>query len=61
MIKHFLIIYLAEVAIPCFKYNKMKAYVNAMSNFSKGEVFNADKQKECWSDFMVNIKNIKFK
>ena len=61
VIKNFLIIYLAEVAIPYFKFQKMKSYLNAMTNFSKEEVQNSDKHKECWSDFMVTVKNIKLK
>lgn len=59
VIKSYLVIYLAEVAIPYFKYQKQKSYVNAMTHFSIEEVSNADKQKECWGDFIGNIKNIK--
>ena len=40
-IKRFLIVYLAEIAIPEFRGSKVIKYINAMASFSKEELNNA--------------------
>jgi len=52
---------LAEIAIPCFKHEKMKGYLDAMNNFCTEEISNSKKQAECWTDFMGTIKAAKFR
>ena len=51
IIKKFLIIYLAEVAIPYFKGQKDEKYIQAMQQYSHGEMTNAEKHISCWGDF----------
>ena len=41
VIKNYLTIYLAEIAIPFFKNHKMKVYLNALNDFTAEEIFNA--------------------
>lgn len=59
IIKNFLIIYLAEIAIPAFKWQKMNNYMCAMSSFCSQEVSNASHQSVCWSDFLEMIKKVR--
>uniref|UniRef100_A0A7S3N0E8 Uncharacterized protein n=1 Tax=Strombidium inclinatum TaxID=197538 RepID=A0A7S3N0E8_9SPIT len=51
VVKKYLIIYLAEVAIPEFRQRKVNKYVMAMQNFSMEELENAKKHQMCWGDF----------
>ena len=51
IIKRFLIVYLAEVAIPDFKRKKITKYVFAMQNLSIDELRNSKSQQNCWHDF----------
>lgn len=50
-IKRFLVIYIAEIAIPAFKNSKQMKYIKAMQGFSGEELSNANKTKACWGDF----------
>jgi len=50
-IKRFLIVYLAEIAIPEFNKKKVQKYIWAMQGFSLGELHNAKQQQGCWGDF----------
>ncbi len=59
--RNYLVIYLAEVAIPCFKHEKMKGYLDAMTQFCTEEVSNSNKHIECWEDFLKTIKAAQFK
>jgi len=59
LIKKFLIVYLAEVAIPEFKASKQMKYVGAMQGFSKEELQNASSHKACWGDFYELVKKFK--
>lgn len=56
VIKKFLVVYLAEVAIPEFKQMKQMKYVGAMFGFSGDELHNASSHKECWGDFYELVK-----
>jgi|TARA_B110000305_G_C19415017_1_gene627511 hypothetical protein len=51
LIKKFLIIYLAEVAIPDFTRKKVLKYIDAMAMFSFDEMKNAEKHLSCWGEF----------
>ena len=51
VVKRFLIVYLAEIAIPEFKSGKVIKYITAMQGFSKEELQNAQKNQNCWGDF----------
>ena len=48
IIKNYLTIYLAEIAIPYFKNHKMKVYLHAMSSFSTEEIENSQRHMETW-------------
>lgn len=50
-VKRFLIVYLAEIAIPEFRQTKVYKYVTAMQGFSKMELMNAERHQLCWHDF----------
>lgn len=52
IIKNFLTIYLAEIAIPYFRNNKMKVYLHAMNMFSTEEIQNSNKHLETWNEFL---------
>ena len=56
IIKNYLIVYLAEIAIPAFKSQKIANYVQAMSQFCEQEISNSKLTGDCWSDFLDNIK-----
>jgi hypothetical protein len=58
IIRNYLIIYLAEVAIPAFKDQKFSNYLAAMFNFCSQEVENAKHSSSCWSDFLDVIKHV---
>ena len=51
IVKRFLVVYLAEVAIPDFKKKKVSKYVFAMQNLSIDELSNSKSQQKCWADF----------
>lgn len=51
IVKRFLTVYLAEVAIPDFKKKKVSKYVYAMQNLSIDELSNSKSQQKCWADF----------
>jgi hypothetical protein len=55
-IKKFLIVYLAEVAIPNFKTSKLRKYIGAMRGFSSVELNNAGQYTNCWGDFFELTK-----
>ena len=61
ILRNYLVIYLAEVAIPSFKHRKMKGYLDAMNSFCLEQIKNSGKHSECWSDFMTTIKKTNFK
>lgn len=50
-VKRFLIVYLAEIAIPEFRQTKVIKYITAMQGFSKEELLNAKRHQNCWGDF----------
>jgi len=56
-----MIVYLAEIAIPHFKFHKMKNYMSAMSIFCKQEIDNAKLQINCWDEFLAGIRKIELK
>jgi len=56
VIKNYLIIYLAEIAIPAFKHQKVQNYVIAMNQFCNQEISNAKLQGDCWTEFMHGVK-----
>lgn len=58
IIRNYLIIYLAEVAIPAFKDNKFTNYLAAMENFCCQEVENAKHSSACWKDFLDVIHHV---
>ena len=51
--------YYADIAIPYFKNNKMKVYLNAMTQFSTEEVENAQRHSETWTDFIQVIRRVR--
>ena len=57
-IRTYLIIYLAEVAIPAFKDQKFSNYLTAMHGFCSQEVSNAKNHSACWSDFLDVIVHV---
>ena len=56
ILRNFLVIYLAEIAIPSFKVVKMNGYFNSMTNFCLEEISNAQKHQDTWSDFIEVVK-----
>ena len=60
IIKNFLTVYLFDIAIPGYKYSKIKNYVKAMTGFSHEEITNAQEQLQCWSEFLNMIKSHNF-
>lgn len=58
IIRSYLIIYLAEVAIPAFKDQKFSNYLEAMNGFCTQEVNNAKIHSACWTDFLEVIKHV---
>lgn len=51
-----MIIYLAEIAIPAFKHQKVHNYVLAMARFSNQEISNSRLQSDCWGDFLSQVR-----
>lgn len=43
--------YLAEIAIPRFRQNKMATYAFTMQDFSFDEMKNAERHLQCWKEF----------
>jgi hypothetical protein len=57
IIKNFLIIYIAEIAIPAFKAQRQGNYLKAMAAFCSQEVSNARTQSTTWTDFLEAVKH----
>ena len=55
-------IYLATVAIPAYKKQRIEAYVRAMGRMADSEVRNAENTYDCWNNFQKAILsyNIKY-
>lgn len=62
VLKKYLTIYLATVAIPNFKKQRIEAYVRAMGRMADAEVRNAENNYDCWNNFQKTIVsyNIKY-
>ena len=62
MLKKYLTIYLATVAIPNYKKQRIEAYVRAMGRMADAEVRNAENTYDCWNNFQKTIisYNIKY-
>lgn len=58
LIKRFLCIYLAEVAIPHFKRKKNAKYVEAMQAFTLDELKNAKNSQNTWAEFLVLCEDV---
>ena len=52
IIKNYLIIYIAEIAIPAYKALRQGNYLRAMAAFCSQEISNASTQSTTWSDFL---------
>jgi hypothetical protein len=67
VIKNYLIIYLAEIAIPAFKHQKAGNYLRAMAGFCGQEISNSRLQGDTWNEFeqsvryMANIHHVQIK
>ena len=61
IIKKYLTIYLATVAIPDFKRQRVEAYIRSMSRMTTDEVRNANNTLDCWSSFGQKIDNYNIK
>ena len=59
VIKRFLTIYLATIAIPKYKEQRIMAYVRAMGRMSDCECRNAENTFDCWKNFQKNILSYK--
>ena len=62
ILKKYLTIYLATVAIPNYKTQRIQAYVRAMGRMADAEVRNAENTYDCWNNFQKTIisYNIKY-
>ena len=62
ILKRYLTIYLATVAIPNYKKQRIEAYVRAMGRMADAEVRNAENTYDCWNNFQKTILsyNIKY-
>ena len=62
VLKRYLTIYLATVAIPNYKKQRIEAYVRAMGRMADAEVRNAENTYDCWNNFQKTILsyNIKY-
>lgn len=62
VLKKYLTIYLATVAIPNYKKQRIEAYVRAMGRMADAEVRNAENTYDCWNNFQKTILsyNIKY-
>ena len=61
VIKKFLTIYLATVAIPNFKRQRVEAYIRAMTRMTGDEILNANNTLDCWSTFGQKIEQFNLK
>lgn len=61
VLKKFLTIYLATVAIPQFKKQRVESYVRAMGKMCDEEVKNANSILDCWSGFQQLISSYRIK
>ena len=62
ILKKYLTIYLATVAIPNYKTQRIQSYVRAMGRMADAEVRNAENTYDCWNNFQKTIQsyNIKY-
>jgi len=62
VLKTYLTIYLATVAIPQYKKQRIESYVRAMGRMADAEVRNAENTYDCWNNFQKTIisYNIKY-
>ena len=62
VLKKYLTIYLATVAIPAYKKQRIESYVRAMGRMADAEVRNAENTYDCWNNFQKTIVsyNIKY-
>ena len=62
ILKNYLTIYLATVAIPAYKKQRTEAYVRAMGRMADAEVRNSENTFDCWTNFQKKIQsyNIKY-
>jgi len=62
VLKKYLTIYLATVAIPQYKKQRIESYVRAMGRMADAEVRNAENTYDCWNNFQKTIisYNIKY-
>lgn len=62
VLKKYLTIYLATVAIPNYKTARTQAYIRAMGRFADAEVRNSENTFDCWTNFQKKIQgyNIKY-
>ena len=62
VLKKYLTIYLATVAIPNYKKQRIESYIRAMGRMSDAEVRNAENTYDCWNNFQKTIVsyNIKY-
>jgi len=62
VIKKYLTIYYATVAIPMYKKQRTEAYIRAMGRMADAEVRNAENIFDCWTNFQKTIQsyNIKY-
>jgi len=51
VLKKYLTIYLATVAIPNYKKQRIESYVRAMGRMADAEVRNAENTYDCWNNF----------
>jgi hypothetical protein len=56
IIKNFLVVYIAEIAIPAFKAKRQGDYLRAMAAFCDQEISNARTQSSTWTDFLEAVK-----
>lgn len=61
-LKKYLTIYLATVAIPNYKTQRIQSYVRAMGRMADAEVRNSENTYDCWNNFQKTILsyNIKY-
>ena len=61
-LKKYLTIYLATVAIPAYKKQRIESYVRAMGRMADAEVRNSENTYDCWNNFQKTIisYNIKY-
>lgn len=61
IIKKYLTIYLATIAIPDFKRQRVEAYIRSMARMTQDEVLNANNTLDCWSSFGQKIEHYNIK